>query len=71
MKCINRCVIKESELDDAVQLEGNQLICDRCFRDLFPEPAKTEDTLGRPIQGKATRRSDYCGSIGATRTRSL
>lgn len=49
MKCINNCLIPEDELDNCVQLEGNKLMCERCFNDLFPDPKRDglHDQTGR------------------------
>lgn len=42
-RCANGCIIPESELDDAIEIEGGKLICNKCVNNLFPEPIhKTE-----------------------------
>lgn len=70
MRCINGCVIPESELDDAVEIEG-KLTCGECLNGLFPEPThKTElpDQRGY-FTGRMGRKchNRSFGSIGSTR----
>lgn len=49
MKCINNCLIPESEIDDAVEIEDGKLMCGRCVDKLWPDPKRdgTHDQTGR------------------------
>ncbi|HEX5704916.1 MAG TPA: hypothetical protein VFX97_17090 [Pyrinomonadaceae bacterium] len=70
MRCINGCVIKESELDDAVEIEGRRLMCASCVNKLWPQPQGNEagDQRGR-FTGRMGRKcyNPSFGTIGSTR----
>lgn len=66
MKCIHGCRIPEDDID-AVQIE-NGVLCGTHVDELFRSPESSEDSLGRPKQGRATRESAR-STLGVARTR--
>lgn len=75
MRCVNGCIIKESEQDDAVEGEGGKLTCGRCMDNLFA--AKPTDSL-RDVNGryfdktrKATTKANYSMAYSSPKVRKL